>query len=331
MINFQNKRIKFLNYIFILSTLIISSNLCGCDRANKTQNTSKKQKTPAENHKQLWNRIRDNYDISPKTVETHQQPQIQKYVKLYTEKEKTLAKISTQATPYLFHIVEELEQREMPGELALLPMIESAFRPEATSNRGAAGLWQFIPSTGKYFGLKQNAWYDGRRDIRASTSAALDYLAFLHETFDHNWMLALAAYNAGEGTVRRAIKKNLKQGKPTSFWDLQLPKETREYVPKFLALAEIIGQPEKHDILLPEIENKPYFLPVLFNKSLNFQQAANLANIHITELKRLNPGYKRSRIHTKVSPEFLLPIANKAIFEYNFANKDKGGKSEYEH
>jgi membrane-bound lytic murein transglycosylase D len=331
MTDFQNKMINFLKCVLMCFTVIIVSNLCGCNRANNTQNISKKQKMPAGNHKQLWNRIRDNYDMAPKQIETHQQPQIQKYVKHYKEKEKTLEKMSTQATPYLFHIVEKLEQREMPGELALLPMVESAFRPEATSNRGAAGLWQFIPSTGKYFGLKQNAWYDGRRDIRASTSAALDYLAFLHEAFDHNWMLALAAYNAGEGTVRRAIKKNLKQGKPTSFWDLHLPKETREYVPKFLALAEIIGQPEKHDILLPEIENKPYFLPVIFNKSLNFQQAANLANIHITELKRLNAGYKRSRIHTKASPEFLLPIANKAIFEYNFANKHKRAKSEHEH
>jgi len=302
------------------------SGLSGCHQASNHQNTAKKQKTPAGDHKQLWHRIRENYNIAPKaSVEMNKQPQIEKYVKQYAEKEKTLNKMSTQATPYLYHIVEELEQREMPGELALLPMIESAFQPGATSNRGAAGLWQFIPSTGKYFGLKQNAWYDERRDIRTSTRAALDYLAFLHESFDHNWMLALAAYNAGEGTVRRAIQKNLKQGKPTSFWDLSLPKETREYVPKFLALAEVIAQPEKHDILLPEIENKPYFAPVLFNKTLNFQQAAHLANIHITELKRLNPGYKR-HINTKASQEFLLPIANKAIFEYNFANKDKKGQ-----
>lgn len=302
-------------------TVIIISNLCGCHPVDENPKVSQKIKASARTHKQLWNRIRDNYDIAPKQAEPHKQPQIQKYVKHYTEKEKTLKKISTQATPYLYHIVEQLEKRDMPGELALLPMIESAFQPHATSNRGAAGLWQFIPSTGRYYGLKQDAWYDGRRDVRASTSAALDYLAFLHEAFDHNWMLALAAYNAGEGTVRRAINKNLKQGKPTSFWDLNLPKETREYVPKFLALAHVIGQPEKHDILLPEIENKPYFTPVTLDTALNFQQAAKCADIHITELKRLNPGYKRSNIRFKGPRELLLPIANKEIFEYNIANK----------
>lgn len=302
-------------------TVIILSNLCGCHPADENQKVSKKIKTSAGTHKQLWNRIRDNYDIAPKQAEPNKQPQIQKYVKQYTEKEKTLKRMSTQATPYLYHIVEQLEQRDMPGELALLPMIESAFQPQATSNRGAAGLWQFIPSTGRYYGLKQDAWYDARRDVRASTSAALDYLAFLHEEFDHNWMLALAAYNAGEGTVRRAIKKNLKQGKPTSFWDLNLPKETREYVPKFLALAHVIGQPEKHDILLPEIENKPYFVPVTFDTSLNFQQAAKFADIHITELKRLNPGYKRPNTRAKGPKELLLPVANKETFEYNFKNK----------
>lgn len=298
----------------MLLTVIMITNLSACTQVNEPQTKTKKTKS-STTHKQLWNRMRDNYDIAPKQTEVHKQPAVQKYVKHYAEKEKTLERMSTQATPYLYHIVEALEERDMPGELALLPMIESAFQPQATSKRGAAGLWQFIPSTGRYFGLKQDAWYDGRRDVRASTKAALDYLAFLHEEFDHNWMLALAAYNAGEGTVRRAINKNIKQGKPTSFWDLNLPKETREYVPKFLALAHVIGQPEKHDISLPEIENKPYFVPVRFNKTLNFQQAANLANINITELKRLNPGYKRGNTRIRGAQELLLPVANKDIFE----------------
>jgi membrane-bound lytic murein transglycosylase D len=313
---------------------ITIANLCGCERASKNQAISKKLKTPANAQKQLWHRIRNNYDIKTTEAEPNKQDKqekIEKYVQQYTEKEKTLEKMGTQATPYLYHIVEQLEQRDMPGELALLPMIESAFQPQATSNRGAAGLWQFIPSTGKQYGLKQNAWYDGRRDVKASTSAALDYLAFLHEEFDHNWMLALAAYNAGEGTVRRAIKKNLKQGKPTSFWDLSLPKETREYVPKFLALAEVIGDPEKHDVLLPDIENKPYFVTVKPGTTLNFKEAAQFANIHITEVKRLNAGYKRATIPAKGAPELLLPIANKDIFEYNLSQDKKGVKSRNGH
>lgn len=325
--NFKNKAINFLKYVVIFLTSVGLTTLLGCPPANNNHTIPKTQKIVAKNHAQLWHRIRANYDMVPKETETateaetHQKSQIQKYVKHYKEKEKTLNKISTEATPYLYHIVEALEAREMPGELALLPMIESAFQPQATSIRGAAGLWQFIPSTGKHYGLKQNAWYDERRDVKASTRAALDYLAFLHKEFDHNWMLALAAYNAGEGTVRRAIKKNLKLGKPTSFWDLSLPKETQEYVPRFLALAHIIEQPEKHDILLPLIENKPYFMSVILKKSLDFREAARLADIHITELKRLNPGYKRANISGEGMRELLLPVANKEKFEYNFRHE----------
>ncbi len=272
-------------------------------------------------HSQIWHRIRDNYDMNNATLEEKGQVEIQKYVKKYRQNERTLAKVSKQATPYLYYIVEELEKRNMPGELALLPMLESAFQPNATSHRGAAGLWQFIPSTGRFYGLKQDAWYDGRRDITASTQAALNYLEFLYEEFDQNWTLALAAYNAGEGTVHRAIKQNLRAGKPTTFWDLKLPKETRAYVPKFLALAEIVNNPAKHAISLPPIDNKPYFVPVNPKTPLNFHQAAKLADIHISELKRLNPGYRQATTHPKGPQELLLPVVNAEKFEYNFAKK----------
>lgn len=203
---------------------------------------------------QIWDRIRLNYGIHG----AKEKYQVQQHIKKYITQEKILYKHSTNAKPYLYHIVEQLEQRGMPSELALLPMIESAFQPKATSPKGAAGLWQFMPATGRQYGLKKRRGYDERRDLVASTRAALDYLEFLHEEFDHDWMLALAAYNSGEGTVHKAIKKNQRAGKGTTFWSLSLPKETQNYVPKLLALAEVIKNADEHDISLPVIKNMPY-------------------------------------------------------------------------
>lgn len=268
--------------------------------------------------KPIWDRLRNNYEFSPKKYGVVAEKAIRKHTLRYQKNEESLTKVSELATPYLYYIVEQLEKRNMPGELALLPMLESDFRPQATSHKGAAGLWQFIPSTGRMYGLKQNAVYDGRRDIKASTKAALDYLESLYETFDHDWHLALAAYNAGEGTVRRAIKQNMRAGKPTHYWDLKLPKETREYVPKLLALANIIGEPEKHEITLHPIANEPYFVPVYPQKPLHFEQVAKMAEINLSELKLLNAGYRKTITHINGAPqELLLPVANAKKFQYN--------------
>lgn len=212
------------------------------------------QKSYKNNSGEIWERIRRNYGIqAPK-----EKYQVQRQIAKYMAQDKMLYRHSANAKPYIHHIVEELEQRGMPSELALLPMIESAFQPKATSPKGAAGLWQFMPATGRQYGLKKRKGLDERRDLVASTRAALDYLEFLHEEFDHDWMLALAAYNSGEGTVHRAIKKNLRAGKSTSFWSLPLPKETQNYVPKLLALAEVVKNPEKHEISLAMIKDMPY-------------------------------------------------------------------------
>jgi membrane-bound lytic murein transglycosylase D len=266
--------------------------------------------------------MRNNYDIESKKHGAIAQKAIEKQTKKYEKNEKALAKISEQATPYLYYIVEQLEKRNMPGELALLPMLESAFQPQATSNRGAVGLWQFIASTGRMYGLKQDASYDGRRDIKASTKAALDHLESLYETFDHDWPLALAAYNAGEGAVQRAIKRNRRAGKPTHYWDLKLPKETQEYVPKLLALANIIGNPDKHDLILHPIANKPYFVSVYPTKPLHFGEVAKMAEIDLSELKRLNAGYRKASTHPNGVPkELLLPVANAKKFEYNLKKR----------
>lgn len=315
--------------IKLVLILVMMLNICGCEQQQGSQLTSTQSTRSDKKNahpKQLWGRLRNNFNMTTKIEKDAKDPQknqkqakVQKYVKKYTHQQKSLKKLTRQAEPYLYHIVEELEKRDMPGELALLPIIESAFKPQATSHKGAAGLWQFIPSTGRHFGLKQDNWYDGRRDITASTKAALDYLQFLHKEFDQNWMLALAAYNSGEGTVRRAIKRNIRAGKPTNFWDLKLPKETVEYVPKFLALAEVIGNPEKHDISLPTIVNQPYFTSVNAGSSLKFQQAAKLAEIDLSELKRLNPGYRRASTPPKGPQQLLLPVANAEKFEYNLA------------
>jgi membrane-bound lytic murein transglycosylase D len=271
--------------------------------------------------------MRKNYDITntKEHIENSEnQPSVQKYVEQYSREEEKLQKITHQASPYLFYVIDQIEKRDLPGELALLPMIESAYLPNVTSPKGAAGLWQFIPGTGRDFGLKQNKWFDGRRDVKLSTIAALNYLESLHEEFGNDWMLALAAYNAGPGTVRKAIKKNLKKGLSTSFWALNLPKETREYVPKFLALAQVVGNPEKHDIDLPELDNKPYFSHVNTGKTQDIKKIAVMADMDLKELKRLNPAFKTFSTLSKGKNELLLPVANAEKLEYNLNKiKDK--------
>lgn len=312
-----NKIASYITNSVIIFSAILILLLTGCQQSNQTTTANKNKET------QIWSRLRSNNAISKqakqKKADTHQN--VQKFVAEFSNSEEKLHYISKQASPYLYYIIEQLEKRNMPAELALLPMIESNFQPQATSNRGAAGLWQFIPGTGRQYGLLQNAWYDGRRDVKASTEAALDYLKYLHEEFDNDWMLALAAYNAGEGTVHRAIDRNQKAGKPTHFAALRLPKETQLYVPKFLALAEVISNPEKHAVSLPAIENKPYFAPVNINKQLTFTQIAKLADLNLNEIKRLNAGFRKSTVHPKGSQELLLPIENIQKFEYNLTKQ----------
>lgn len=319
-----NQTFSFRVKLVITFGIILS--LCACEQTNTSSTTFNSGCQTSKEQKQIWGRLRKNYNMAKQTTisnsnkATNEHQKVQKYVKKYKD-QQALKKMTAQATPYLYYIVEQLEKRNMPGELALLPIIESAFQPHATSNKGAAGIWQFIPSTGRHFGLKQNTWYDGRRDIAASTKAALDYLEFLHEEFDHNWMLALAAYNSGEGTVRRAIKRNQRAGKPTSFWDLNLPKETKEYVPKFLAIAELIGNSEKHKVMLADIDNQPYFKLVNMRTQLNFKQAAKLAEVDIKHLKQLNAGFKRATTHPTGPQHLVLPVANAEKFEYNSKQK----------
>lgn len=199
----------------------------------------------------IWDRLRNNFCLNL--------AKDNKYVQFHTEKYKRqsqyLQQVSNHAAPYLSHIVAQLEQRKMPGELALLPMIESSFNPHATSHMGAAGIWQLAVTTGKRYGLKKNEWYDGRKDVVAATNAALSYLQYLYAEFDEDWFLALAAYNAGEGRVKHAISRNLAQNKPTDFWSLSLPNETKNFVPKLLALANLVKHADLSEIASLRINN----------------------------------------------------------------------------
>lgn len=233
-----------------------------------------------------------------------------------------MKRVSERSSYYIHHIVESLDAQDMPLELALLPVVESAYDPFAYSHGRASGMWQFIPGTGKMYGLKQNWWYDGRRDVKASTRAATEYLSYLARRFDGDWLLALAAYNAGQGNVDKAIRRNKKAGKPTDFWSLRLPKETSMYVPRLLALSKLVNDPEAHGTALLEIPNEPYFAAVPIDGQIDLALAAELAGITIEELYRLNPGFNRWATDPHGPFELLVPEANAQQFTDNLASND---------
>lgn len=234
----------------------------------------------------------------------------------YASRPDYMLRMTERSRPYLFHIVEELERRKMPTELALLPFIESAFNPQAVSSAKAAGMWQFMPATGKYFDLKQNLFKDERRDVLESTRAALDYLQKLHTMFG-DWHLALAAYNWGEGSVGRALARNKAQGLPLTYSDLRMPDETRFYVPKLQAVKNIVARPEAFKTELPLIQNHPFFRSVAINRDIDVDMAIKLAKISLADFKALNPAMNRPVILAAGTPQILLPWDNATVFENN--------------
>lgn len=223
------------------------------------------------------------------------------------------------AKPYIYHIVNEIKKRKLPGELALIPLIESAYDPFAYSGAGAAGLWQLMPGTGSELGLKQDWWFDGRRSIRPSTDAALNYLNYLHRFFHGNWILAIAAYDSGEGTVSRAIKNAKSTAEKANFWRLSLPRETRAYLPRLLALAEIIKYPSRYPVNLPDIPHVPYFEEVNIGSQIDLNHAAKLAGISYQDLIKLNPGFNRWATAPYKPFNLLIPINKVASFNNNLA------------
>jgi len=232
----------------------------------------------------------------------------------YAARPDYMVRMTERSRRYLFHIVEELERRNMPTELALLPFIESAFNPEAVSSAKAAGMWQFMPATGKYFDLKQNVFRDERRDVVESTRAALDYLQKLHGMFG-DWHLALAAYNWGEGSVGRALAKNKAAGLGLSYSELRMPNETRYYVPKLQAVKNIIAQPQNFNVRLPLIQNHPYFKSVSITRDIDVKLAANFSGVSMEDFKALNPSMSRPVILAAGTPEILLPWDNADRFQ----------------
>jgi len=220
---------------------------------------------------------------------------------------------------YLYHIVTELEARGMPLEIALLPVVESAFEPYAYSRARASGLWQFIPGTGSRYGLKQDWWYDGRRDVVESTRAALDYLQSLHDEFNGDWLLAIAAYNCGELAVEHALDVNRQKGKPLDFWSLKLPKETKAYVPKLLAMRRLVLDPEKYDISISPIPNQPYFTRVETRGQIDLKLAAEIAGVSDEEIYELNPAYHRWATDPSGPHYLLIPVDGAQAFTQNIA------------
>jgi membrane-bound lytic murein transglycosylase D len=252
----------------------------------------------------LWVRVRRGFampDIDTPLVRDREQ--------WYATRPDYVQRMTERSSRYLFHVVEEIERRGMPTELALLPFIESAFNPQAMSTARASGMWQFIPSTGKHFDLAQNAFRDDRRDVLASTRAALDYLQKLHGMFG-DWHLALAAYNWGEGSVGRAIARNQKLGLPTDYLSLKMPDETRYYVPKLQAVKNIVARPEAFGLALPGIENHPYFLSVPIQRDIDAALVARLAGLPLDEFHALNPSLNKPVILAAGTPQVLLPYDN---------------------
>jgi len=257
----------------------------------------------------LWQRIRNGYDIPYPSMHAKTKKQLDWFVR----HPEYVNRVVERARPYLHYIVDQIEQRDMPLEIALLPVVESGFQPFAYSSGRAAGLWQFIPGTGKIYGLQQNWWYDGRRDIIESTRAALDYLQKLHNDFG-DWQLALAAYNCGEGAVGRAIKRNKKAGKETDFWSLNLPTETSAYVPKLLAIAELVKQPEKYNITLSPIDNSPFLTVVEVGSQIDLSLAAKLAGLTTDEMYQLNPGFNRWATRPEGPHRLVVPLNKSGAF-----------------
>lgn len=254
-------------------------------------------------HEDMWNHMKAGYRMGHYT----NRRDVQRFIREYGRKPARLQRIANRATDYLHIVVNELKRRKMPTELALLPFVESAYVNTAHSHAGAAGMWQFIPSTGRLYGLKQNRGFDGRMDALESTRAALDYLQKLHREFKGDWFLALAAYNAGEGRVGRAIRYNRARGRPTDYWSLRLPRETREYVPRLLAYKHIVSRPHAYGFHLPRTPNTAKLAEIHVNKPVNLRKAAAFARLPADTLTSLNPNFLKGVTTPRVSGRILLP------------------------
>jgi len=261
----------------------------------------------------LWTAIRHDFKINHE----ESNPNVRAQVAWYVHHQDYLDRTALRAAPFMYYIFQEVKARNLPAELVLLPIIESAYNPFVSSSAGASGLWQLVPGTARSFGVRQDWWYDGRRDISASTKAALDYFSYLQNYFGGDWLLAIAAYNSGQGTVSSAVHRNARDGLRTDFWSLRLPRATEAYVPQLLALAVIVNNPQAYGVHLPPISNAPYLGQVDISSQMSLDRAAQLAGVSLTELKILNPGYKGSTLSPNQPYKLLLPIDRISAFRQN--------------
>lgn len=268
----------------------------------------------------IWTRLRSGFEMPS----DRHRAEVKKWIKWYQKHPRHLELMFDRSRYYLKYVVDQVDNRHIPMEVALLPAVESAFDPFAYSHGQAAGMWQFIPMTADRFELRRDWWYDGRRDVLQSTAAALDYLSYLARLFDGDWALAMAAYNAGEGTVGRAIKKNKKARRGLSFWELDLPKETTSYVPKLIALTELIKHPKYYRVKLPSLPNRDVFVPVGLPGQIDLAQAASMAKVDLSLIQKLNPGYNRWATAPEGPHRLLLPTY--ASERFKAALKAKRGK-----
>ena len=273
----------------------------------------------------IWQRLRDGFEITPEKLPYTANKQLNRYLK----NPHNLNILFKRSTPYLFHVTEQLENANLPLELALLPIVESNYDPLAYSPSHAVGLWQFIPSTATSLGLERSRWYEGRRDVVQSTAAAATYLAYLNKQFSGNWMHALAAYNSGEGAVRKAIRKNRRLGKTTDFWSLRLPRETKNYVPQLMALASIVKDAEKHQIKLPEIANSSFFDIVELPDQIELAKIIEVTAVDEVIFTQLNSAYRRSVTPPKTGYSVLLPVDKSSVLSDFLATNDPSTWAQY--
>lgn len=282
-------------------------------------------RNPSSPHNNLWSRMRQDFrmsEVNPEIVRRHET--------YYSTRSAYFNRTVERSRPYLYHILSEVEKRNMPSEIALLPFIESAFVTKARSHVGASGLWQFMPATGRHYGLAQNHIYDGRHDIYASTNAALDYLQYLHNMFG-DWSLALAAYNWGEGNVNRAVNRARSQGLEPVYENLNMPNETRNYVPKLLAVRNLVSNPQVFGLNLADIENKPYFAAISIDSPMDINAITRLANISQAEFEALNPSFKVPVfLPENGQRKLLLPVGAVNAFERNLRNAPKESLLSYD-
>lgn len=267
----------------------------------------------------IWDSLRQEFTLP----HYEDNPLVQEQIEWFLNHQDFLMHSTSRAIPYLYYISQQVKKRHLPSELVLLPIIESAYNPFAYSTAGAAGIWQMMPGTASGYGIKQNWWYDGRRDVVASTKAALNHLAYLSSFFEGNWLLAIAAYDTGEGNVLSAIRRNIRDGQSIDYWSLPLAQETREYIPRILALASIISHPERYGVEFPPVRNAPYLAQVDMETQFDLKQVAYFAGLSLTQIKQLNPGYSRPTTDPNGPFKLILPIENVQQFTENLAQSPR--------